>query len=223
MQLINSEINLILTWSNRCFIIVNPSSKQEPKFAITDTKRYVPVVLLSTQENAKLLEKLKSGFKTTINWSKYEPKVIVEEQNRYLDFLINPSFQGVNSFFVLSFENNGGRTSYTRYYLPLVEIKNYNVVIDGRNVFDQPIKNNSRTYENIRKIATGQGDDCTTACLLDYNYFNNYYKMITIDLSKQQAINADPKAIHQINFTANLDRDGNTACFLLLKKRNKPF
>ena len=75
-------------------------------------------------------------------------------------------------------------TSYTRYYLPLVEIKNYNVVIDGRSFFDQPVINNLITYDNIQKIATGQGDDYTTGCPLDYNYFNNYYKMIAIDLSK---------------------------------------
>ena len=85
-----------------------------------------------------------------------------------------------------------------RYYLPLVEVKDYNVVINGRNFFDHPIKNNLITYDNIRKIATGQGDDYTTDCSLDYPYFKNYYKMIAIDLSKQQAI-------QQISFTANLD------------------
>ena len=80
-----------------------------------------------------MLERLKSGFKTKINWNKYEPKVTVQKHDRYLDLFINPSFQGVNRLFVLSFENDDGRTSYTGYYLPLVEIKNYNVVIDGRN------------------------------------------------------------------------------------------
>ena len=121
MPLINCKINLILTWSNRCFIIDNPIADQEPTFTITDTERYVPVVTLSTQDNAKLLEQLISGFKRAINWNKEEPKVTVEQQNLYLDFLINPSFQGVNGLFVLSFQNNGG--SYSRYYLPLVEIK----------------------------------------------------------------------------------------------------
>ena len=82
-------------------------------------------------------------------------------------------------------------------------------MIDGRNFFDQPVKNNLITY-NIQKIATGQGDDCTTGCLLDCNCFNNYYKMIAIDLSKQQPLDTDPKPIQQINFTANLDRNGNT-------------
>ena len=87
--------------------------------------------------------------------------------------MINPIFQGVNRLFVLSFDNTDGRTNYTRYYLPLVEIKNNNVLIDEQNFFDQPVENNLITYDNIRKIATGQGDDYTTGCLLDYNYFNN--------------------------------------------------
>ena len=81
-------------------------------------------------------------------------------------------------------------------------------MINSENFFDQPIKNNNVTYENIRKIATGQGDDYTTGCLLDYTYFTNTYKMVAVDLSKQQALDADPKAIQQINFTANLDRAG---------------
>ena len=120
--------------------------------------------------------------------------------------MIEPSFQGVNRLFVLTFENNTQRTSHKGPYLPNVEIKNYNVMINGRNFFDQPIKNNKVTYENIRKIATGQGDGYTTGCLLDYPYSQDNYKMIAVDLSKQQALDADPRAIQQINFTANLDR-----------------
>ena len=80
-----------------------------------------------------MLEQIKSGLKRTINWNKYEPKVTIQERNRYLDLLINPSFKGVNRLFVLSFQNNNGRTNYTRYYLPLVEMKDYNVVVDGRS------------------------------------------------------------------------------------------
>ena len=110
------------------------------------------------------------------------------------------------------------RTSNKRYYLPNVEIKDYNVMIDGKNFFDQPVKNDKVTYENIRKIATGQGDDYTTGCLLDYSYFKENYKMIAIDLSKQQALDADPRAIQQINFTANLDRTGNTRFYFILEE-----
>ena len=89
-------------------------------------------------------------------------------------------------------------------------------MIDGRNFFDQPINSMNNTYENIRKIATGQGDDYTTGSLLDYSYFKENYKLIAIDLSKQQALDADPRAIQQINFTANLDRDGNTTMFFII-------
>ena len=89
----------------------------------------------------KLLKQLKSGFKRTFNLNKYQPKVIVQGRNRYLDFLIDPSFQRVSRLFALPFENNGIRASYARYYLPLVEIKHYNVMIDGRNFLNQSAKN----------------------------------------------------------------------------------
>ena len=117
-----------------------------------------------------------------------------------------------------AFENNDGRIYYTRYYLPLVEIKYYNFMIDGRNVFDQPVKNYLIIYENIQKIATCQGDDYTTGCLLDYLYFKNYYKMIAMDLSKEQALDADPKLIQQINSIVNLHRDGNITMFFFIEE-----
>ena len=113
------------------------------------------------------------------------------------------------------------KTSHSGYYLPNVEIKNCNVMINGENVFDQPVKNNKVTYENIRKISTGQRDDYTTGCLLDYAYFKDSYKIIAIDLSKQQVLNADPRAIQQINFTPNLDRAGNTRIYFILKEATK--
>ena len=172
---------------------------------------------LSTQENAKFLQQLKSGFKRVINWNKYLSKPELLAQNPNLNHLVEPSFQGVNRFFVLAFENDG-RTSSDQYYLPTVEIKDYNIMINGENFFDQPIKNNKVTHESIRKIATGQGDDYTTSCLLDYTYFLDTYKMIAVDLSKQQALDADPRAIQQINFTANLDRAGNTTIFFILEE-----
>ena len=106
-------------------------------------------------------------------------------QNPNLNHLVESIFQGINRLFVLAFENDTYRTSSKRYNLPNVEIKDYNVMIDGKNFFDQPIKNDKITYENIRKIATDQGDDYTTGCLLDYTYFKNYYKMVAVDLSKQ--------------------------------------
>ena len=91
-------------------------------------------------------------------------------------------------------------------------------MIDGRNFFDKPINNMNNTYENIRKITTGERDDYTTGCLLDYTYFKENYKLIAIDLSKQQALDADPRAIQQINFTTNLDRARNTTMFFIIEQ-----
>ena len=215
MPLINCEVNLILTWSSTCVIT---DSNGAGTFAITDTKLYVPVVTLSTQENTKFLQQLKSGFKRVINWNKYLSKPELSAQNPSLNHLVEPSFQGVNRFFVLAFEVDNNRTARDSYYLPTVEIKDYNIMINGETFFDQPIKNNKVTYGNIRKIATGQGDDYTTGCLLDYSYFAGTYKMIAVDLSKQQALDADPRAIQQTNFTANLDRAGNTRVYFILEE-----
>ena len=221
MPLTNCEVNLILIWSSTCAIVSTNILNQGAIFTITDTRLYVPVVTLSTQENTKLLQQSKSGFKRVINWNKYLSKPDLLAQNPNLNHLVEPSFQGIKGLFALAFENDNQRTSYERYYIPTVEIKDYNIMINGENFFDQPIKNNKITYENIRKIATGQGDDYTTGCLLDYSYFADTYKMIAVYLSKQQALDAVPRAIQQINFTANLDRDGNTRVYFILEEANK--
>ena len=194
MPLINCEINLELDWSKEC-VIVADNADQETTFSITDTKLYVPVVTLSIPDNAKLLKQLKSGFKRTINWNKYQSKISAERRNQYLDYLIDPSFQGVKRLFVLSFQDEAQQTSYKQHCFPTVEMKDYNFMIDGENFFDQQVQNNLRAYYSVRKIATGEGDDYTNGCLLDYDYFKNYCKMISIDLSKQEALDADPKAI----------------------------
>ena len=217
MSFINYEVNLILTWSSTCVIVSTNIANQVATFEITNTKLYVPAVSLSTQENAKLLQQLKSGFKIVINWNKYLSKPELLAQNPILNHLVEPSFQGVNRLFVLAFSNDNHRISTKRYNLPDVEIKKYNIMINGENFFDQPIKNNKVTYENITKIATGQGDDYKTGCLLHYPYFMDTYKMIAVDLSKQQVLDADPRAIQQINFTANLDRAGNTRIYFILE------
>ena len=168
MPLINYEVNLILTWFADYVIIYTNIANQIPTFTITETNLCVLVITLSTQDNAKLFPQLKSGFKRTISWNKYLSKPELLAQNANLNHLIEPSFQGVNRLFVLAFEDDAQRISNKRYYIPNVEIKDYNVIIDGKNFFNQPVKSNKVTYENIRKIATGQGDDYTTGCLLDY-------------------------------------------------------
>ena len=215
IRLINCEVNLILAWSSTCVIT---NSDDAGTFAITDTKRYVNVVTLSTQENTKLIQQLKSGFKRVINWNKYLSKPELLAQNPNLNHLVEPSFQGGNRLFVLAFENDNNRISTKRYYLPVVEIKDYSIMINGENFFDKSIKNNKVTYEKIRKIPAGQGDDYTTGCLLDYPYFVDTYKMIAVHLSEQQALDADPRTIQQINFTANLDRAGDTRVYFILEE-----
>ena len=149
MLLINCEDELILTWSAGCVIIYTDVANQSTTFTITETNLYVAIVTLSTQDNAKLLPQLKSGFKRTISWNKYLAKPELLAQNANLNHLIEPSFQGINRLFVLAFENDAQRTSNRRYYFPNVEIKDYNVVIDGKNFFDQAVKNDKVTYENI--------------------------------------------------------------------------
>ena len=132
MTLINCEIIFILTWSANCIIIYTDVANQGATFAITEAKIYVPVVTLSTQDNAKLLQQLKSGFKIIFNWNKYLSKPELLKQNPNLNHLVETSFQRVNRLFVLAFEDDAQRTSNKRYYLPNVEMKDYNVMTDGK-------------------------------------------------------------------------------------------
>ena len=138
MPLINWEANAILTWLS--------TSAVARRFVLTDAKLCVAVVNLSISDNGKLLQQLKSGFKGTINWNKYQsnPKNIA--QNRYLNHLVDPNFQELNRLFVLSFEKEDYWTSHSEYYLAKVEIKNYNVMVNGKRFFEQPINNDSKTY-----------------------------------------------------------------------------
>ena len=130
MLLINCEISLILSCFDK-FALSNDTKLTT--FAITDTKLYVPAATLSTQDNAKLLEQLRSGFKRIIDWNKYQSKVLTERENQYLGFLIDLRFQGVNRLLALSFENEDHKKVHTGYYHPKVEIKDYNIMFDGTN------------------------------------------------------------------------------------------
>ena len=146
MLLVNCEIDIILTWSANCVIVSTAVANQGATFAITDTKVYVPVVTLSTHDIMKLLGLLKSGFERTINSNKCQLKAAIQAQNQYLDYLIDTSFQEVNRLFVLSFEDNVQQTNCNGYFISTVEIKDYNVLIDGANLFDQPGKHDIRTW-----------------------------------------------------------------------------
>ena len=126
--------------------------------------------------------------------------------------------------FVLAFNNTDGtankveRNSHTKYFLPTVYTTNYNILIDGRNFYDQPINDLVKQYDEIRKIATGQGDDYTTGCLLDYQYFKNHYNLIVIDLSRQKELDANSRAIQQFEFYGMLKTNSHV-CTVLEKSK----
>ena len=173
-------------------------------FAITDTKLHVPVVTLKTEENVKLSKLLNKGFKRLVYWNKC--KVILRDHatNSNIRERLDASFQRVNKLFVLAYahgDNVTNENSCRSYFLPRLKIKNYTIEIDGRNFYDQSINDVIKQYDEIRKISTEQGDNYTTGCLLDFTYFEKNYRLIAADLSKQNALDADPKAIQQITFT----------------------
>ena len=192
MQLINCEIEMILTWSKNCALadvavdadanpaVVAPTGLQ---FQITDTKLYVPVVTLSTKDDNNFLEQLKSEFKRTIKWNKYRSEMTNQTKTNHLNHLIDPTFTKVNRLFVLSFENEEDRTSFSKFYAPKVEIKDCNMLIDRKSVFDAPVKNKEEAYEKTMSIC--KNNYYTTGSLLDHEHFSKHYKLTAIDLSKQ--------------------------------------
>ena len=137
------------------------------EFQITDTKLFVPVVTLSKENDIKLLEQLKSGFKRTIKWNKYRSQMTIQPQNNNLNYLIDPTFTNVNRLFVLLFtRNNAGdnRDSFSHYYVPNVEIKDFIILIDGKSFFDLPVKNEEEAYEKIIEIS--KNNDYTIGIVL---------------------------------------------------------
>ena len=174
------------------------------------------MVTLSAENDNKLLEQLKLGFRRTIKWNKYMSQMPNQNKSNNLNYLIDPTFDNVNKLFVLSFENEDDRTSYYKYYVPSVEIKDYNVLIDGNAFFEFPVKNLGETYEKIIQI-TDHSRYYTRGNLLDYEYFKEHYKLIAIDLSKQIELeNKDIK--QQINSVGNLERDNGAVMFFIIEK-----
>ena len=157
----------------------NPPTGLE--FQIKDTKLYVPVVTLSKENDQKLLEQLKSGFKRPIKWNKYRSQMTIQPQDNNLNYLIDPTFTNVNRLFVLSFAiTNAGdnRDSFSRYYVPNVRIKDINVLIDGKCFFDLQVKNEEEAYEKI--IEMSRNNDYTTGNILDFGYFKENYRLLQL-------------------------------------------
>ena len=161
---------------------------------------------------------LNEGFKGPVYWNEYKvtPHKIVEiaavNEEKYIRELLDSSCQGVERLFFLVYDNTASNNqvsvdSYKKCFLPRVKIlniKNYNIEIDGRNFYDQPINDSVKPYDKVRKVSTGQGDDYTTGCLLDFAYFEKNYRLIAADLIKQKALDADSRAIQQIIFTGKI-------------------
>ena len=210
MPLINCKVYLEVNWIEDCIL---SSTRNSAKFAITDAKLHVPIVTLSTKDSANLTKQLNEGFKRSVYWNSYETKPAkVIEQGKNLYELLNASFQGIKRLFVFAYfiaappavggnsDDTAGIKSNKKYFLPRGKIENYNVLIDGRNSYDQPITDIVKQYDEVRKVSTGYGVDYATGCLLDYTYFKDNYRLIAVDLSKQRALDADPRAIRQIVF-----------------------
>ena len=204
MPLINCKVELSLNWHENCIL---SSEGTAATFKITDAKLYIPIVTLKNEDNTKLSKLLSEGFKRLIYWNKY--KIIFKNyNNKYIREILDASFQGFTRLFLLAYasgDNITNENSYRNYFLPRLKIKNYNIEIDGRNFYDQPINDSIKQYNEIRKISAGQGDDYTTGCLLDFAYFEINYKLIAVDLNKQKDLDADSRAIQQITFTRKAD------------------
>ena len=211
-------VELSLSWNENCIL---SSTGTAATFTITDTKLYVPVVTLKTEDNAKLSKLLSEGFKRLVYWNKYKviPNKIYNE-NYYIRELLNGSYQGLKILFILAYSNADNdlvtANSYRKYFLPRMKIEDYNIEIDGRNFYDQPINDSIKQYDEVRKVSTEQGDDYTTGFLLDFAYFEKKYRLIAADLSKQKALDADPRAIQQIIFTGKASK--NIVIYYILEK-----
>ena len=191
MPLINCKIKLNLTWKKECVL-----SNQDGAavFIINDTKMYVPVVTLSKEDNKDFIEQQNKGFQRPIYWNEYKTKEINEnaDANVFMYINLNLSFQGVNRLFVMAYNRANGqptRNGQQKYYLPRTDLNKYNVIIDGRIFYDNPIESDIEKYRELKKVMIGKGGDYTTISLLDFNYFGKHYKLVAVDLSKQKDAN----------------------------------
>ena len=200
MPLINCKIKLNLTWKKECVL---STADDDAVFIINDTKLYVPVVTLSKGDNKGFIEQQNKGFQISIYWNEYKTKEQAEnaDANAVKNINLDPSFQGVNRLFFVAYSradnNQATRNSQQKYYLPRIDLKKYNVIIDGRNSYDK-------------------GEDYTTGSLLDYYYFKKHYKLVAVDLSKQKELDVGPRAIQQFEFKYMLET--NSTIYWVLEK-----
>ena len=242
MPLTNCEVSLTLTCSKNCVLTDIIKRAADPNadlpveainaptnatFKIKDTKLYGTVVTLSAENDNKLSEQLKIGLKKTIKSNKYRSEMSNKARNNNLNYLIDPTFTNVNRLFVLSFKNDKNdddqnesvRTYFKIYYVPKVEVKDFHVLIDGKQFSEIPVKNKEEAHEQI--IEMSKNNDYKTCSLLDYEYFSKHYKLIAIDSRKQIELE-NPDLKQQINFIGRLEEDA-TMFFIIEKKRRNHF
>ena len=210
MPLINCKIKLNLTWKKECVLSTDDGNAV---FIINDTKMYVPVVTLSKEDNKHFIEQQNKGFQRSIYWNNENA-----DANVFKYINLDPSFQGVNRLFVMAYNRANGqptRSGQRKYYLPRIDLEKY-VIIDGRNFYDNPIESDIEKYRELKKVMIGKGEDYTTGSLLDFNYFDKHYKLLAVDLSKQKELDADPRAIQQIEFKYMLGT--NSTIYWVLEK-----
>ena len=230
MPLISCEVSLELKWNKNCVItslerrqvdagppIVRDKAPTGATLAINYCKLYIPVVTLSKNDEIKLLTNLKSGFTREIEWNKYRSQVSTEAINNNLNILIDPTFTNVNRLFVLAYRNADNRQSFSQFYLPRVITKDFNVIIVKLAFFNLPIKTEEEAFEKTVDIS--RNNEYTTGNLLDYDYFKKYYKLIAIDLSKEQVLQENEDLIQQINFIGRLTEADNV--FIIIEKKEK--
>ena len=218
MPSINCKIKLNLTWKKECVLSTDDGNAV---FIINDTKLYVPLVTLSKEDNKDFIEQQNKGFQISIYWNEYKTKEINEnaDANVFKYINLDPPFQGVNRLFVIAYNRVDGqpnRDDQQKYYLPRIDLNKYNVIIDGRNFYDNPIESDIEKYRELKKVMTGKGEDYTAGSLLDFNYFYKQYKLVAVDLSKQKELDADPRAIQQIEFKYMLGT--NSTIYWVLEK-----
>ena len=219
MPLFNCKVKLNLTWKKEC-VLSNQAGNA--LFVINDTKLYVPVVTLSKEDNKDFIEQQNKGFQRSICWNEYKTKGKTDNPNansfKYIS--LDLSFQGVNRF-VMAY--NAADDQFTRdcrrkYYLPRIDLKKYNVIIEGRNFYDNPIESDNEKYRELKKVTIGKGEDYTTGSLLDYYYFIEHFKLKAADLSKQKELDVVPRAIQQIEFKYMLEGANNSTIYWVLEK-----
>ena len=182
---------------------------------------YVPIVTSSKEDNKDFIEQKNKGFQRSIYWNEYKTKELTEnaDANVFKYVNLDPFFQGVNRLFVVAYSRVDGhptRNGRKKYYLPRIDLKIYNVIIDGRNFYDNPIESDIEKYRELKRVMIGTGEDYTTGSLLDFNYFLKHYKLVAVDLSKQKELDADPRAIQQIEFKYMLGT--NSTIYWVLEK-----